>query len=92
MLLSIDYDLTYTEDPIMWDQFIDLATKCGHTIICCTMRYPEEGLIVEENLKNKVSQIIYTSRNAKLPYLQELGITVNVWIDDSPHWLFQNSI
>jgi len=35
MLIVMDYDETYTEDPSIWDAFILLLRTRGHTIICC---------------------------------------------------------
>lgn len=91
MLICLDYDGTYTLDPVMWDSFVVNASSVGHVVICATMRYPEEGKEVEENLGNLVAQIIYTSRKAKQPFLRNMGINPDVWIDDSPHWLVNDS-
>jgi hypothetical protein len=39
MLISLDYDNTYTLDPKFWDMFVKNAISSGHRVICCTMRY-----------------------------------------------------
>ena len=81
MLIALDYDGTYTEDPDLWDRFIQSAKERGHRIICVTMRYPGEpvGTIGIE--------VIYTSRRAKKPHLEAAGVSVDIWIDDNPHWI-----
>lgn len=91
MLICLDYDGTYTEDPALWDQFIENAITAGHVVICATMRYQAEGADVERDLGLKVAQIIYTDRQAKQPYLRNRGINPDIWIDDSPYWLLNGS-
>lgn len=38
MIISIDYDLTYTLDPHFWNAFVKLAVDCGHKVIMITGR------------------------------------------------------
>ena len=80
MLLALDYDNTYTADPAMWDDFIQLAQDHGHEVKIVTMRHPHEpvaGLQIE---------IVYTGRKAKAS-----AVSADIWIDDSPAWIFQDS-
>jgi len=39
MLIALDYDGTYTADPIFWDTFIASAQSHGHGVACITMRH-----------------------------------------------------
>jgi hypothetical protein len=91
MLIAIDYDDTYTQDPFMWDAFIKLAKSQKHGVICVTMRHEHEGSDVIRQLHGKVDSILFTARRAKLPYTFELGYRVSVWIDDSPHFVLQDA-
>lgn len=91
MLIAIDYDETYTEDPEFWDLVIGLAVNRGHSVICATMRHRYEGQEIIDNLGHKVERIIFTGRKAKVPAVHEAGYYPSVWIDDSPHWLLNNS-
>jgi len=34
MIISVDYDETYTRDKILWDSFIKQAKARGHTVLC----------------------------------------------------------
>lgn len=38
MIISVDYDETYTRDKILWDSFIKQAKMRGHTVLCVTAR------------------------------------------------------
>ncbi len=80
MLIALDYDGTYTTDPILFDAFIRQAKASGHEIICVTMRYPEEEI-------HMLCEIIYTSRQAKLPFMGGLGRMPDIWIDDNPRFI-----
>lgn len=81
MLIALDYDKTYTADPGLWDAFLNLAEDRGHTVKIVTMRYPSEpieGLNIE---------VVYTSRKAKFG-----SIPADIWIDDTPQYLFQDAM
>ena len=92
MLIALDFDGTNTEDPYVWDRFIEVARMAGHTVYCVTMRYPSEGGDVIDSLQDKVDKIIFTGRKAKANYLKELGVVPQVWIDDNPHWIYQDAL
>jgi hypothetical protein len=81
MLIALDYDKTYTADPVLWDDFIQSAQDRGHTVKIVTMRRPDE-------IVNDVPiEIVYTSRKAKASYVK-----ADIWIDDSPQWVYQDSL
>lgn len=84
MRIALDYDGTYTRDPQLWDQFIGSCAGAGHELVCVTMRYPEEAI-------SPPCEVVYTSREAKLPFMVALGRKPDVWIDDNPHWIFERS-
>lgn len=85
MKISLDYDNTYTLDPKLWDAFIDAAKRQGHDVVCVTMRHDD----VDERIEMPC-EIIYTGRKAKAAYLDERSVKIDIWIDDSPHWIFQD--
>lgn len=86
MIIALDYDKTYTADPALWELFIKNAINNGHQVICITMRYPEEAIILWP------MPIHYTSRKAKKRWADANGIKVDIWIDDNPGWLFEDSL
>lgn len=90
MLISLDYDDTYSLDPPTWDKVIDLFHQTGHEVMCVTMRYAEEGQELELTIGKKCT-IIYTGRKAKKPYLQKVRMEPDVWIDDSAEWILYDA-
>lgn len=67
--------------------------KQQNTVICATMRYPTENILPEMMLKDKVSEIIYTCRKAKMAYVtNHLGKKPDIWIDDNPDWLYDDAL
>ena len=85
MRLSLDYDGTYTRDPVMWDAFIASAKGAGHEVICVTMRFPDEERI------DMPVEVVYTSRQAKAPHMAALGRVPDIWIDDNPKWIYSGA-
>jgi UDP-galactopyranose mutase len=90
MNISLDFDDTYTRDPILWDNFVVNARRHGHKVYVVTMRYKEEGQEVYEALAENVDQIIFTGRMAKKPYVEAKGIDISVWIDDNPFAVYND--
>ena len=92
MLICLDYDNTYTADPELWNGFITMAQERGHSVIVATMRDAVlEGAIVKMELEQRVSDIIFTNRKAKKPFLEKLGVHPDIWIDDIPEFITNSS-
>lgn len=86
MNIALDFDGTYTEDPALWDLFIAQALANDHIIRVVTMRYEHEANRPMKDLA-KIIPVIFTGRKSKKSFLEDLGITIDVWIDDNPHWI-----
>lgn len=85
MIISLDYDDTYTRDPEAWNQFIKLFRSRGHKVYVVTMRYePHEGDIVKRELAHLADGIFFTGRLLKEKFMLDRGIMIQVWIDDQP--------
>ena len=84
MLISLDYDYTYTRDPAFWDLFITNTIQAGHQVVCVSMRFPHEPIRMP-------CEVIYTGRKAKRPYSLSIGLLVDIWIDDSPEFILANA-
>lgn len=86
MLIAIDYDLTYTEDPQLWQSFLVAAKRGNHKVIICTARCDKdvEEVIMEVGTFIRREDIYNTSYKAKKAYMDKLGVYVDVWIDDDP--------
>lgn len=98
MIIALDYDGCFTEDEVMWYQFVLNCKRNGHRIIMVTMRYPSEHIGTEHSNMEKdikaflgTENIFYTSRRAKRPFMEALGIKPNIWIDDHPQSVFMDA-
>lgn len=91
MVISLDFDDTYTRDPEAWNEFIDLMQRHGHTVYCVTMRHESEGKQVKEALGKRCDSVFFTNRVAKKSFMFERGINIDVWIDDSPFFVLNNA-
>lgn len=91
MIVSLDYDETWTKDPVAWSLVAKALREQGHTVYGITMRYPEEGRSMDQKYLDVCDEVFFTSRQAKFFYCWERGIHIDVWIDDSPHWIMRNS-
>lgn len=81
MIIALDYDGTYTADPELWDDFIAKARWRGHQVTCVTMRHKHEGA------PDVPCDVVFTSRKAKMN-----AFKADIWIDDNPNWLLNDSI
>ena len=79
--IGLDFDGTYTRDPLLWDRFIAVANEHGHEVICVTMRFEDESLA------DFPCEVIYTARKGKVGHMVKLGRPIDIWIDDNPQWL-----
>jgi len=90
MIIALDFDGTYTEDPEFWNLVIAAAACRSHEVIVATMRHDHEMEGERQKLERAgVSRVICTGRKAKMRFLEERGIRPDVWIDDQPMFLFQ---
>lgn len=86
MRISLDYDDTYTRDPSTWDKIIALLKEAGHEVLVVTARKDVHREEVEHSLCYRVhtTDIYNTNLKAKKEYMDNLGIIIDVWIDDNP--------
>lgn len=83
MIISLDYDDTYTNDPVFWNQFIGLAKAYGHEVICVTSR--RDTMDNRADMEIPVEKILFAYDAPKKDYANWQGVKVDVWIDDNPH-------
>lgn len=82
MVIALDYDDTYTQDPLFWEWFYTKAAQRGHTILMITQRPPDfpVELLTHSWFENRV---IYANGVPKREAVPP-GVHVDVWIDDTP--------
>lgn len=90
MNISIDYDDTYTKDPLMWNWFAQQALERGHKVYCVSAR----GVQHMDEPKQTIGRIIGaencfgTNLVPKRDYMMTFRkIHIDVWIDDLPEMI-----
>lgn len=89
MKLALDFDNTYTADPDFWNEVIDVAKRFQHEIRVVTARSP-----THDNIGNEIDHlpVIYCDGVAKRFVCHHFNDwDPDVWIDDKPESVFQNS-
>ena len=56
------------------------------------MRHEHEGLEVLRDLGHLVDKVVFTGRINKSTFLYAKGISIDIWIDDCPHFIFRDAI
>lgn len=93
MKIALDYDLTYSADPVLWREFISLAKAAGHDIRIVTardVRLDRTGGIV---FAEQFVEVIYCGGVAKKWFCERFveDFSPDVWIDDKPESILVNS-
>ncbi len=91
MNIALDYDNTYTRDPDAWVQFIYLFQSKGHNIYCVTARSFAQSYEVLNTIGKLIGtqNCYFTNMQAKQKYMYDQGISIDIWIDDSPFFIMQ---
>lgn len=83
MLISMDFDDTFTADTDFWWKFIESAKAHGHAVVCVTSRYetPENRREIEAAMPG--IPVVFANKY-KRDAARAAGHFVDVWIDDCP--------
>lgn len=86
MIISIDYDDTWTADPEGWAQVVKLLRDRGHTVIGVTNRFdlPRYTEAPKRDMLPHVSAIVFAGPLPKRQAAKHYGYDVDIWIDDYP--------
>ena len=85
MIIAIDYDDTYTEDPVTWNKVIAVLLAAKHRVVCVTWRSNTDANKQTVRIPGiRWNEHFFTSHRAKRPFMEAAGIDVDVWIDDNP--------
>lgn len=91
MIIALDYDDTYTRDPLAWARVVDVLQAEGHEVLCVTWRSDTDAnrhLVVIPGLR--WNQHYFTNHTAKREFMERKGVCVDVWIDDTPEAVASN--
>ena len=90
MTISIDFDETFSKDPVMWGEFAAKSAADGNTVYMITRREdtPENQAEIEETIGQYADAftdvLLIGAAMQKADGAKAAGIAVDVWIDDSP--------
>ena len=85
MTIAIDYDGTFTKDPLFFDDLVTLVDAYSHQAVLVTSR-EDRGAMgddVREAVGN-IMPIVFAGSRPKREAAREAGFRVDVWIDDMP--------
>lgn len=86
--IALDWDDTFTADPEGFKAIIRCFQSLGHTVTIVTLR---DELDLDERmseLKDKYEvDIIFCAGQSKERVVRELGLQMNIWIDDNPRYI-----
>ena len=90
MIISIDFDQTFSADPKMWGEFARQATLAGNIVVMITRRQdtPDNQKEIADTLGVYAAAFSHVmligSDTLKAHAAAAAGISVDVWVDDSP--------
>lgn len=88
MILSIDYDDTYTRDPLFWNWVVQEALDRGHEVWCVSARHNDHPMDEPRQTIGRVigaEKCVGTNGKPKRDHLfKEHNVYADVWIDDMP--------
>lgn len=77
--ISIDYDDTYSSNPKLWQEIIELMKASGEYVCCVTSRSPTDP--IEHDLG---IEVFYASGELKADFMDGTGLFIDIWVDDMP--------
>ena len=88
LLISLDYDRTFTAAPGLWRSFVGMATAAGHRVVCISRREDDDANREELRLAFadlEVGDLILCGADTqKRDAAASAGLEVDVWVDDYP--------
>lgn len=88
LVISLDFDQTYTAAPGLWRSFVAMAAERGNRVVCITRREDTEAN--REEIRSAFSDldirdlILCGPETQKRAAAAAAGLQVDVWIDDYP--------
>jgi hypothetical protein len=85
-LIGLDYDNTYSDDPELFEMFIEAAQRRGHLVFIVTARPETQPVPVRS------CEVFYTEGAPKAPFMRERGLDIDIWVDDWPEIIGQTRV
>ncbi len=87
LTIGLDWDQTISADVDFWFEFIDLAIKHGHKVLIVTCRRGDEEDVQE--CRHHIAPTYFTAGSSKSWYMEQEGVKIDIWVDDSPESVWQ---
>lgn len=84
MIIGLDYDNTYTKNTEFWNRFLHLCVLSGVEVYVTTSRADDTPI---EIYPEGIVDVIYCRYMAKKDVTENLGIHIDIWIDDDPFYI-----
>lgn len=87
MIISFDFDETYTADPDAMGRVMELFMASGHTVIVTTGRGDHRRPLAEDIIADRFGEevpVVRARGSSKRSAAQDAGYDVDVWVDDGP--------
>lgn len=90
--IALDFDGTFTADPLFWYDFIVDAQAAGHLVRVVTYRNAQHDRhAAMDFLENDLNvHTVFTDGTAKKKYCSDHNIHIDIWIDDRPETITQS--
>ena len=80
--IGLDFDDTFTADPVLFTEFVRLARERGHCVFVTTARFQNNVADIRAALPEL--EIIASNGKPKRGAIADYGVSIDVWIDDMP--------
>jgi HK97 family phage portal protein len=91
MTVSIDFDRTFAADPQLWGEFARKAVADGNRVVMISRRPESDREEVISSLGDYAESfsdvLLVGGDTLKADAAQAAGISVDVWVDDSPQFI-----
>ena len=87
LCVALDYHNTYSADPKFWDTFIYMCWMRKWDVYCVSHATdPKEIDDLYDSIGKVLGKdnVIMTDGKAKEPFVEKLGIDIDIWIDNNP--------
>ena len=86
--IALDFDDTYTADPKTFENIIAVLQASGHKVTVVTLRDDQDRHSSMDYLKEEYNvNTVFCAGQSKERIVRELGLQINIWIDDNPRYI-----
>jgi hypothetical protein len=88
--IALDYDETASTNIQFWKNFVVMAHSQNYDVYIVTARYENNIEEIKRHFDGVVRGIIATGHLAKKQFCLDMGLEIDIFIDDSPWTVYLN--